>query len=115
MTLTSIMESILVRRLFGSLIAAGFIEAALWVLASSIDKMKTTNASSIPKSITVKYSSLSEVNMTSGTILNVFTEGKPDGRVIIGLFGDDLPKTVESFVNLAAAELGPRYSGSKYR
>lgn len=53
--------------------------------------------------------------MTSRTILDVSTDGKPARFVIVGLFEDDLPKLVESFVKRATGKLDPRYNGSKYR
>ena len=48
---------------------------------------------------------LDGVVVTEKVFLDIELEGKPVGRIIIGLFGSTSPKTVRNFVGLANHEV----------
>lgn len=45
---------------------------------------------------------------------DISIDGKPEGRVEIGLFGKTVPKTVQNFIELAKKPQGDGYKGSKF-
>lgn len=107
------MESILRWGLLHILIAAQFIGAVLWGLATLINKMRVASVASIKKSIAVQYDKRAQANMTFRTVIDVSIDSKPVWRVNIGLFEENVPKIVERFVKLAAGKFGTGYKGSE--
>lgn len=49
--------------------------------------------------------------ITSSVFFDVEIDGKPAGRIVMGLFGDVVPKTAENFRALCTGEKGVGKSG----
>ncbi|XP_076290105.1 peptidylprolyl isomerase B (cyclophilin B) [Lasioglossum baleicum] len=52
--------------------------------------------------------------VTDKVWFDISIDGKPEGRVEIGLFGKTVPKTVKNFVELAKKPQGEGYKNSKF-
>lgn len=96
------MEAVTRRGLINNLITAGFIGTALWVLATPAAKMGPPAASAVEK----EMGDPTAAKITSKVFFDVSIGGEAMGRIVIGLFGEDLPKTVKNFETLATGEMG---------
>ncbi|XP_076636110.1 peptidylprolyl isomerase B (cyclophilin B) [Colletes latitarsis] len=52
--------------------------------------------------------------VTDKVWFDITIDGKPEGRIEIGLFGKTVPKTVKNFVELSKKPQGEGYKGSKF-
>ena len=55
-----------------------------------------------------------ELKVTNKVFFEIESDGVKLGTIVIGLFGDVVPKTVENFVQLADKPKGKGYKGSKF-
>lgn len=96
------MEAITRRGLINNLITAGFIGTALWIMVTPAEKMSPAAASAVNK----EMNDPTQAKVTSKVFFDVTIGGEDAGRIVLGLFGGDLPKTVKNFETLANGEMG---------
>ncbi|CAI2349628.1 unnamed protein product [Caenorhabditis sp. 36 PRJEB53466] len=70
--------------------------------------------SSLLLAVTLLSASARGPRVTDKVYFDVEVGGKPIGRIVIGVFGEIVPKTAKNFVELAQRPEGEGYVGSKF-
>ncbi|KAJ4461241.1 putative Peptidyl-prolyl cis-trans isomerase B [Paratrimastix pyriformis] len=87
-----------------------FVAVVLLSLPSAVVSRHTSK----PKTLDKYGNDPKLMGVTNKVYFDVTIGGKPAGRVVIGLFGKTVPKTVENFRALATGEKGFGYKGSSF-
>jgi cyclophilin family peptidyl-prolyl cis-trans isomerase len=106
----SFVEMISRRGLMNNLITAGFIGLGLFAYFSN----PKTAASGTQKVASSGLADPLEAKVTSKVFMDISIGGEPAGKIVIGLFGDDLPLSADNFLKLATGEKGFGYKGSYF-
>ncbi|KAF7266263.1 hypothetical protein GWI33_020298 [Rhynchophorus ferrugineus] len=65
--------------------------------------------------LAIEQHATKEYRITDQIYMDIEMEGKPFGRIILGLFGETAPKTVKNFKHLALKGInGKKYSGTNF-
>lgn len=95
------------RGLVNNLITLGFIAMGIFVLVSS-----PTSVESKPEKGAL--TDAASATVTKKVFLDMSIGDETAGRIVIGLFGEELPLTTDNFAQLASGEKGFGYKGSTF-
>lgn len=61
------------------------------------------------------YHQASYYTVTDEVFFDITVGGEPKGQIVFGLFGEEVPKTVDNFVTLATTGIdGKKYEGTAF-
>ncbi|KAI4325041.1 hypothetical protein MLD38_030470 [Melastoma candidum] len=103
------------RRPFGS---RGLTSTSRYSSGVSAGRVPGGAAAKYRRMVCVNSAAVNEVDLqakvTSKCFFDVEIGGEPVGRIVLGLFGDDVPKTAENFRALCTGEKGYGFKGSSF-
>ncbi|OXU31392.1 peptidyl-prolyl cis-trans isomerase B isoform X2 [Nasonia vitripennis] len=77
--------------------------------------MRCLLAAALLIAATADYAQATTFTITDQVYFDIMIGDNPAGRIVLGLFGEDAPKTVENFLKLATEGIkGRTYAGSKF-
>jgi peptidyl-prolyl cis-trans isomerase B (cyclophilin B) len=103
----SFVEMLTRRGLLNNLITAGFVAAGVLVMFSN----PTPVAAGAGRG---DLADPTAATVTQRVFLDMSIGGEAAGRIVVGLFGDDLPRTAENFKQLCTGEPGFGYKGATF-